>query len=76
MNVEGDSKLLVDNTNLEITCSWRIQTTVEDIRRFIPILHISTFQHIKREQNFVADAITKIGHTTNSGLALLSASVS
>ncbi|KAL6205703.1 hypothetical protein ACLB2K_022957 [Fragaria x ananassa] len=63
--VEGDSKTLIDSINGTTPCPRRILTIVRDIKHLALLLQVPFIQHIKRDQNFVADTVTKLGHTTS-----------
>ncbi|KAL6138797.1 hypothetical protein ACLB2K_064076 [Fragaria x ananassa] len=66
VEVEGDSKLVIDAVNGRFEPHWRLIKLVEDIRTLATSFDSITFRHVLREANFVADAIANLGHACNS----------
>ncbi|KAL6219372.1 hypothetical protein ACLB2K_007131 [Fragaria x ananassa] len=68
VEVEGDSKLVIEVVNGQIDPSWRLIKLVQDIRRLATSFDFISFRHVFREANFVADAIANLGHFNGSNL--------
>ncbi|XP_062005816.1 uncharacterized protein LOC133722997 [Rosa rugosa] len=66
LEVEGDSKLVIDAVNGIVTLPWRLLKLIEDIRTIATSFSQISFKHIYREVNFVADAIADLGHEAMS----------
>ena len=62
LEVEGDSKLVIDAVNGVSAPPWRLKKIIEDIRMLAQDFEVVQFKHIFREANFVADAIADLGH--------------
>ena len=65
VQVEGDSKILIDCINNKCDTPWRIKTLVEDIKTIAANISKIDFRHVWREANFTADAVGQAGHSTN-----------
>ena len=76
IQVEGDSKLVIDCINQKCFTPWRLKSLMKDITSIASNFEAISFHHIYREANFTADAVTSIGHritssqTWNNGLPL------
>ena len=66
LQVEGDSKLVIDAVNGVSAPPWRLKKIIEDIRMLAQDLEAIHFKHIFREANFVADAIADLGHNCSA----------
>ena len=64
IQVEGDSKLIIDCVLKNCSVPWRLKTLVKDIRWLASQFQEIQFSHILREANFTADAIANIGHSS------------
>ncbi|XP_024200062.1 uncharacterized protein LOC112203306 [Rosa chinensis] len=62
LEVEGDSKLVIDAVNGVSHPPWRLRKIIQDIRSLATSFSTITFKHVFREANFVADAVTTLGH--------------
>ncbi|PRQ58228.1 putative ribonuclease H [Rosa chinensis] len=62
VQVEGDSKLVIDAVNGKISPPWRLAQIINDIRKIICNFDSISFSHIYREANFAADACANLGH--------------
>ena len=63
INVEGDSKILIDCINNKGSIPWKISSIVRDIKILASSFNQISFIHIWREANFGADAVANIGHS-------------
>ncbi|XP_062005578.1 uncharacterized protein LOC133722723 [Rosa rugosa] len=68
LEVEGDSKLVINAVNGIVTPPWRLLKLIEDIRTIATSFSQISFKHIYREANFIADAIANLGHEAMSPL--------
>ncbi|KAL6223438.1 hypothetical protein ACLB2K_006825 [Fragaria x ananassa] len=68
VEVEGDSKLVIEVVKSQIDPFWRLIKLVQDIRRLATSFDSISFRHVFREANFVADAIANLGHSIGSNL--------
>ncbi|XP_062028542.1 uncharacterized protein LOC133744454 [Rosa rugosa] len=66
IEVEGDSKLVIDAVTDNISPPWRLITFVSDIKEIASCFDSISFKHVFREANFVADAVANLGHTITS----------
>ena len=62
VQVEGDSKTLIDCINNKCKIPWRIRTFIQDIKAISRNFQNIGFKHIWREPNFAADAVARVGH--------------
>ncbi|KAL6198986.1 hypothetical protein ACLB2K_028774 [Fragaria x ananassa] len=62
IQVEWDSKMVINAVNEKISPPWRIQQIVQDIKKIAQDFSTISFKHIYREANFAADAIANTGH--------------
>ncbi|KAL6207693.1 hypothetical protein ACLB2K_018647 [Fragaria x ananassa] len=62
VEVEGDSKLVIDAVNGIAASPWRILKLVQEIRCLRNSFDFISFKHIFRETNFVANAVANVGH--------------
>ncbi|XP_004309343.1 PREDICTED: uncharacterized protein LOC101295189, partial [Fragaria vesca subsp. vesca] len=62
VEVEGDSKLVIDAVNGIAASPWRILKLVQEIRCLRNSFDFISFKHIFREANFVANAVANVGH--------------
>ncbi|PRQ37612.1 putative ribonuclease H [Rosa chinensis] len=69
VEVEGDSKLVIDVVTGRVIPPWRLLKLIEDIRTIATSFSQITFKHIYREANFVADAIANLGHNAASPMS-------
>ncbi|KAL6183086.1 hypothetical protein ACLB2K_044497 [Fragaria x ananassa] len=67
VQVEGDSKLVIDAINGKLSPPWRLQKIVQDIRIIATSFSSVCFNHVYRETNFVADAFVNEGHQLPNG---------
>ncbi|KAL6178335.1 hypothetical protein ACLB2K_049853 [Fragaria x ananassa] len=67
IQVEGDSKMVIDAINERISTRWRLLKIIQDIRMITRSFNTISFKHIFREANFVVDAITHEGHLLPNG---------
>lgn len=68
IQVEGDSKIVIDCINGVFSIPWRIKMLIRDITTLAHSCQNITFKHIFREANFVADAIAESGHSLGVSL--------
>ncbi|XP_062021429.1 uncharacterized protein LOC133738002 [Rosa rugosa] len=64
--VEGDSKLIIDSINKKCAPPWRLRTLVKDILSLASNFEAVSFSYVPREANFVADAVTNMGHRSST----------
>nr|XP_011462180.1 PREDICTED: uncharacterized protein LOC105350886 [Fragaria vesca subsp. vesca] len=64
IQVEGDSKMVIEAVNENISSPWRIKQIVQDIKKIAKGFSTISFKHIYREANFAADAIASTRHQT------------
>ncbi|KAL6129923.1 hypothetical protein ACLB2K_068305 [Fragaria x ananassa] len=62
VEVEGDSKLIIDIVNGVCDPSWRLLKVVKDIKLLSCYFESIRFKHVFREANFVANALANLGH--------------
>ncbi|KAM5582295.1 hypothetical protein ABKV19_002615 [Rosa sericea] len=67
IEVEGDSKLVIDAVNKVVHPPWRLLKIIQDIQAIATRFNSISFRHIFREANFVADALANLGHNCTSG---------
>ncbi|KAL6144672.1 hypothetical protein ACLB2K_055363 [Fragaria x ananassa] len=67
VQVEGDSKLVIDAINGKLSPPWRLQKIVQDIQTIATSFSSVCFNHVYRETNFVADAFANEGHQLPNG---------
>ncbi|XP_059076733.1 uncharacterized protein LOC131875995 [Cryptomeria japonica] len=66
MNIEGDSKLIIDVVKGRNRLNWTIEGTIRDTLRIIFGLNSFKFMHVFREGNGVADAPASLGLNISS----------
>lgn len=62
IQVEGDSKLIIDCIKNVCTTPWSLKAIIRDIRQLAAQCAVTSWNHIFREANFAADAIATYGH--------------
>ncbi|KAL6211745.1 hypothetical protein ACLB2K_016968 [Fragaria x ananassa] len=62
IEVEGDSKLVIDVVNGVSTPPWRLLKLIQDIKTLSNSFEFVCFKHVFREANFVANALANLGH--------------
>ncbi|XP_004292219.1 PREDICTED: uncharacterized protein LOC101302904 [Fragaria vesca subsp. vesca] len=62
VEVEGDSKLIIDIVNGVCDLPWRLLKVVQDIKLLSCHFESIRFKHVFREANFVANALANLGH--------------
>ncbi|KAL6224535.1 hypothetical protein ACLB2K_003390 [Fragaria x ananassa] len=67
IQVEGDSKLVIDVINGRISTLWRLLKIIQDIRMIAMSFTSISFKHIFREAKFVTDAIAHECHLLPNG---------
>ncbi|KAL6145835.1 hypothetical protein ACLB2K_056519 [Fragaria x ananassa] len=67
LEVEGDSKIVIDAVNEVFDPPWRLIKIVEDIKSVAAQFVFISFRQVFREANFVADAITHLRHSLPNG---------
>ncbi|XP_062020921.1 uncharacterized protein LOC133737369 [Rosa rugosa] len=65
IEVEGDSKLVIDAVNGVSHPPWKLRKIITDIRSLVASFSTITFKHVFRKANFAADSVTKLGHTSS-----------
>ncbi|XP_021824503.1 uncharacterized protein LOC110765645 [Prunus avium] len=60
--VEGDSKLIIDCANQAADPPWSVCALMKDIKLLSSLCDALSFSHIYCEANFLADAVTGLGH--------------
>ena len=66
IQVEGDSKILIDSINKKCNIPWRIHSLVKDIWMLASNFATISFHHILREANFAADAVANFDNNFTS----------
>lgn len=66
IQVEGDSKMLIDSINGKSCIPCCIHILVRDIHHLATKCSAVSFHHIFREANFVADAVATAGHSVSN----------
>ena len=66
VQVEGDSKVLINCLKGSFSTPWRLKKIVEDINWLSSFFKEISFSHIHREANFTADSLAKLGHSLSS----------
>ncbi|GLJ42723.1 hypothetical protein SUGI_0885810 [Cryptomeria japonica] len=61
MDIEGDSKLIIDVVKGQNKLNWTIEGTIRDTLRLIFRLELFKIMHVFREGNSVANALVAIG---------------
>ncbi|CAL8105812.1 unnamed protein product [Prunus armeniaca] len=59
---EGDSKLIINCVNKKVVALWSINLLIKDIALLSSFFESCSFNHVFREANFTADAVTSLGH--------------
>ncbi|XP_061999335.1 uncharacterized protein LOC133716675 [Rosa rugosa] len=67
IEVEGDSKLVIDAVNNVIQPPWRSIKIIHDIQAIATSFESISFKHIFKKANFVADALANLGHRHENG---------
>ncbi|KAL6146073.1 hypothetical protein ACLB2K_056756 [Fragaria x ananassa] len=62
VEVEGDSKLMIDIVNGVCDPPWRLLKVVKDIKLLSCNFESIRLKHVFREANFVANALANLGH--------------
>ncbi|KAL6195302.1 hypothetical protein ACLB2K_030922 [Fragaria x ananassa] len=66
IELEGDSKLVIDGINGTSDPPWRLLRLFHDIRKLSYSFEAISFKHVFREINFVANSLTNLGHRVES----------
>ena len=66
IQVEGDSKLIINCVRNKCSIPWRLKALIKDIQMLASQFQDIQFRHIFREANFTADVIATIGHNHSS----------
>ncbi|XP_004308226.1 PREDICTED: uncharacterized protein LOC101291100 [Fragaria vesca subsp. vesca] len=62
VEMEGDSKLIIDIVNGVCDPPWRLLKVVQDIKLLSCNFESIRFKHVFKEANFVANALANLGH--------------
>ncbi|XP_068323190.1 uncharacterized protein [Pyrus communis] len=62
IKIEGDSKIVIEAILRKCNVLWRIRAIIEDLKWLASSFESISWNHIYREANFVAYAITSYGH--------------
>ncbi|KAL6203804.1 hypothetical protein ACLB2K_027503 [Fragaria x ananassa] len=62
VEIEGDSKLVLDAVNGRSTPLWRIRKLCQDIKALRSSFKYVSFKHVFRETNFMANVFTNPDH--------------
>lgn len=65
IDVEGDSKLVIDTINHVYAPPWRLLSLLHDIKLLENSFESISFKHVFREVNFVANVLVNMGHTAD-----------
>lgn len=68
VDVEEDSKILIDCIDGKSCTLWKLKSNVKDIFILSSFLEIS-FKHIFRETNFIANTLAKTDHNLWDNMA-------
>ncbi|KAL6180294.1 hypothetical protein ACLB2K_046958 [Fragaria x ananassa] len=60
--VEGDSSLIINCVIGKFKCPWKLFQIMQDIRTIATFFECISFHHVLHEANFVANALTNLGH--------------
>ncbi|KAL6228481.1 hypothetical protein ACLB2K_002431 [Fragaria x ananassa] len=66
IEVEGDSKLVIDGINGTSDPPWRLLRLFHDIRKLSYSYEAISYKHVFREANFVADSLANLRHRVES----------
>ena len=66
IEVEGDSKLVIDAVNEISSSPWKLLKFVQDIKTLSSSFEFVKFKHVFRKVNFVANALTNLGHRVDN----------
>jgi ribonuclease HI len=66
VQVDGDSKLIIDCVLNKCSVPWRLKMVIKDIQWLATQFQAIQFAHIFREANFTADALANLGHHPSS----------
>ncbi|KAL6225769.1 hypothetical protein ACLB2K_004618 [Fragaria x ananassa] len=66
IEVEGDSKLVIDGINGTSDPPWRLLRLFHDIRKLSYSFEAISFKRVFREANFVANSLANLGHKVES----------
>lgn len=73
IQVEGDSKLVIDYISKKCSISWRLKCIINVILSIASKFEVISFQCIFWEINFIADAVTSIGYRISSSQTWINA---
>ncbi|KAL6145612.1 hypothetical protein ACLB2K_056298 [Fragaria x ananassa] len=62
IEVEGNSKLVIDAVNGVLTPPWKLLKLIHDIKFLSNSFEFVCFQHVFRETNFVTNVLANLGH--------------
>lgn len=66
VQVEGDSKLIIDCVLNKCSVPWPLKMVIRDIQWLATQFQVIQFFHVFREANFTADALANLGHHSSS----------
>ncbi|XP_004292334.1 PREDICTED: uncharacterized protein LOC101294915 [Fragaria vesca subsp. vesca] len=66
IEVEGNSKLVIDAVNGVSSPPWKLLKLVQDIKALSSSFEFVKFKHVFREANFVANALANLGHMVDN----------
>ena len=66
IDVEGDSKLVINAVNQVSAPPWRLLSLLQDIKLLGSSFESSSFKHVFREANFVANILANLGHSVDN----------
>ncbi|KAL6130662.1 hypothetical protein ACLB2K_069041 [Fragaria x ananassa] len=66
IEVEGDSKLVIDVVNGVSSPPWKLLKFVQDIKAFSSSFEFVKFKYVFREANFVTNALANLGHRVDN----------
>ncbi|XP_057821432.1 uncharacterized protein LOC131034088 [Cryptomeria japonica] len=66
LEVEGDSKVIVEAVSSRSVAGWKVESILRDARMFLANLDSFTICHIFREGNAAVDSMTVVGRLQDS----------
>ncbi|KAL6207964.1 hypothetical protein ACLB2K_018916 [Fragaria x ananassa] len=66
IEIEGDSKLVIDVVNEVLSPPWKLLKFVQNIKALSSSFKFVKFKHVFREVNFVANALVNLGYMVHN----------
>ena len=63
IQIEGDSKIIIDHLNRKTKCPWEIEMILSDVQILLSTMKEVSFFHVPRMGNRVADKVAHLCHS-------------